>query len=711
MATLEKIRSRAGLLVGVVGIALFAFIIGDFLNSGTAFWRQSQETVGAVDGERITIFDYEDRVKEMTNIYKMQYGDAAINDEMNAQIRRGIWDEMINEKLIADQTSELGLTVTTEELFDMVNGENVHALIRQIPIFVDPNTGMFSRDAMMNFLQMVEATDLSQYGEEGARQIGEWKKYWLFYEQAAKRARLAEKYNTLFMQALGANNLEAKSSIEARSVNADIEYAVEKYSTIADSTIKVTDSEIKAEYERKKDMYKTPAYRSINYLTLDIRPSEADFKESEEAINSLKQEFSTTADYAALINEKSDVPFVDAYVAISKLSEPVRAFVTNNEAGAVEGPSFENDTYTMYRLLGKQVAADSVKVRHIFVQKENEAATKALSDSIFEALKGGADFAALCEKYSLAQTKENGGELGWFTEETAVQGIDNAFKDACFAAAVNDYFQLPAGNGMQILQVVEKTAPVEKAKVATLAMEVAASSRTYSQLYNTLNQMVAKADNSGEKLAELAKEQGYQMQTADMLTANHQMVADLRDSRKMIQWAFENAPNAVSDIYDCHDRFAVAYVTEVNDDGYMPVKTVAGALKSELINKKKAEKLIAKLSKENINSIADAAKLMNSKADTAKFLTFNTRQITGVGFEPSLVGYASMAELNKVSKPIEGKNGVYVVKVFNRTEPAESDLKSEKAAIDQTMRSRIAYTIVNAMKEDVEIEDYRVRFF
>lgn len=711
MATLEKIRSRAGFLVGVVGIALFAFILGDFLNSGTAFWRQSQETVGVVNGERITIYDYEDRVQSMINIYKMQYGETAINDEMNAQIRRGIWDEMINEKLIGEQADKLGILVTSEELYDMINGEEVHSLVRQIPIFVDPNTRMFSREAMVNFLQMVEAPDLSQYGEEGARQINEWKKYWLFYEQAIKRARLSEKYSTLFSKALGANNLEAKNSIDARTVNADMEFAVEKYSSIPDSTIKISDSEIKSEYEKKKEAYKTPEYRNLRYLTVEIRPSESDFKEVEDAINKIKSDFSTSADYADIVNEKSDVPYVDAYVAVSKMTADLQNFVENNEVGTVDGPIFENDTYTLRRLIGKEKAADSVKVRHIFVQRASEKETKALSDSILTALKGGADFAELCEKYSLAQTKENGGELGWFTEETALQAIDAAFKDACFGANVNEYLQLPAGNGSQILQITEKTTPVEKAKIAILAMEVVASSRTYSQLYNSLNQIVAAANSSAKELVKLAEEKNYEFHSAEMVTADNQVVADLKDSRKLVQWAFENKENAVSDIYDCRDRFAVAYIEEVNDEGYMPVKSVAGSLRAELINKKKAAILAQKLSKENFASVADAAKSMNSKADTSKYITFNTRQITNVGYEPALVGYAPFAELNKVSAPIEGKTGVYVVKVFNRTQSAEGDLNTEKTAIEQTQRSRISYTLVAALKDKAEIEDNRVRFF
>ena len=217
MATLEKIRSKAGLLVGVVGIALFAFVIGDFLNSGSSLLRKSQETVGVVDGENISIYDYDARYQEMASIYKMQYGET-LPEDVNNYIRIAVWDEMVNEILIGEQTSKIGMTVTADELYDMVNGEQVHMMVQQMPMFTDPNTGTFNRDILLHFMQTIHSEDFSMYGPEGERQIRAWKDYWLFYEQVIKRSRLIEKYNTLLTKALKANKLEIENQVDRKSV-------------------------------------------------------------------------------------------------------------------------------------------------------------------------------------------------------------------------------------------------------------------------------------------------------------------------------------------------------------------------------------------------------------------------------------------------------------------------------------------------------------
>ena len=125
MATLEKIRSKAGLLVLVVGLALFAFIIGDYLNSGSTYLRQSQERIAEIDGEVVKIQDYQGRVDEMAEMYKMQSGSAGLPEEYMTLIRQSVFDAMVQEVVLAEATAKLGMGVRPEEMFDIVQGKNI----------------------------------------------------------------------------------------------------------------------------------------------------------------------------------------------------------------------------------------------------------------------------------------------------------------------------------------------------------------------------------------------------------------------------------------------------------------------------------------------------------------------------------------------------------------------------------------------------------
>ncbi len=711
MATLEKMRSKAGLLVSVVGLALFAFIIGDLLNSGSGFWRESQEVIGKVDGKKFTIFEYEAKVQEMTDVYKIQYGDGNINEEVTGQIRQSVWDEMVNERLFAAQTDKIGMTVTPEELFDMVNGDDVYPLIKQMPMFTDPKTGQFDKDALLNFLQTIQSTDLSKYGAEGAQQIGQYKKYWLFYEKLIKKARISEKYGSLFVKAMSANELEGESSLKDRSLNVDFEYVMQPYASIPDSTISVSESDINKLYNSRLERYKTLPYRTVKFLAVDIRPSESDFKGVEEKINKAKTEFETTDDVSAVIAENSDVPYVDAFVPYTQLDPQTLAFVKSASVGAVEGPVFANDTYTMMRLMATTTAPDSLKIRHIYLQRADEAQTNALADSLMGVLKNGGDFVALCTQFSLAQTKENAGEIGWMTEVGTVSALGKESSDAIQAAGLNEYIKSPSANGVSIFQVTEKSAPVQMAKVAVISMAVSASSRTYSQLYNDINQMIATSNNNIDSLESKASKSGYFFQLDNMVTSETEKIADLKDSRKIVRWAFENKVGAISDIYDCGNRFAVACISELNDKGYMPLTNVAPSLKMELIADKKAEKMIADLSSKKFTSMAEASVAMSSKVDTAKFVTFATRQITGIGADNALIGAAPVSKENTITGPIQGKSGVYMINVFKKVENPIGDIDKEKAGMNMTLQSRIGYQLVPVMKQKNDVEDFRIRFF
>ena len=711
MATLEKIRSKAGLLVLVVGLALFAFIIGDFLNSGSTYFRQSQERIAEIDGEVIKIQDYQARVDEMTEIYKMQSGSASLPEEYMTQIRQSVFDGMVQEIVLDEATQKLGMVVGPEELFDMVQGENISPLIQQMQMFVNPQTGAFDKSALLTFLKQIDVDNIATYPAEQQAQLQQAQRFWMFWEKNIKRQRLESKYTTLLSKAIAANALDAKAAFDESVENSDIVYAMQSYATIPDSTIAVSDSEIKQLYEQRKESYKQKASKIIDYIAVDIRPSKEDYDKVQGDIESVKSELETTDRVADLVNENSEVPYVDAFFTENALDAEMKQFATTAEVGAIYGPVFDNDKYRLFKLIDKTNAPDSVKVSHIMLAGKGEAETKALADSLLTVLKGGASFEELAKQFSADQAAENGGELGWFTEATALRGVNAEFKDAVFGTPLNQIAVVKSMYGTHLVKVTEKTANVAKYKVADIDMTVSPSSKTYSNIYNELNQFISN-NHSLEKLTANAKEAGYNLVSDATVTKDDQLLGSVQNSRQVIRWAFQNDKGAISEIFECNDKFVVAAMKGSLDEGYRPVELVAAPLKAELIAQKKGEQIAAALAAKNLTSVEAYAEAMGAKVDSVKFVNFATRRISGIGIEPNLNAAVAMAQVDQVSAPVKGNNGVYVFKVYARNKDAKTYDEAEQVrTLDATNAYRVGFQAIQSLINKAEVEDNRIRFY
>ena len=711
MATLEKIRSKAGLLVLVVGLALFAFIIGDFLNSGSTYFRQSQERIAEIDGEVIKIQDYQARVDEMAEIYKMQSGSASLPEEYMTQIRQSVFDGMVQEIVLDEATQKLGMVVGPEELFDMVQGENISPLIQQMQMFVNPQTGAFDKSALLTFLKQIDVDNIATYPAEQQAQLQQAQRFWMFWEKNIKRQRLESKYTTLLSKAIAANALDAKAAFDESVENSDIVYAMQSYATIPDSTIAVSDSEIKQLYEQRKESYKQKASKIIDYIAVDIRPSKEDYDKVQADIESVKSELETTDRVADLVNENSEVPYVDAFFTENALDAEMKQFATTAEVGAIYGPVFDNDKYRLFKLIDKTNAPDSVKVSHIMLAGKGEAETKALADSLLTVLKGGASFEELAKQFSADQAAENGGELGWFTEATALRGVNAEFKDAVFGTPLNQIAVVKSMYGTHLVKVTEKTANVAKYKVADIDMTVSPSSKTYSNIYNELNQFISN-NHSLEKLTANAKEAGYNLVSDATVTKDDQLLGSVQNSRQVIRWAFQNDKGAISEIFECNDKFVVAAMKGSLDEGYRPVELVAAPLKAELIAQKKGEQIAAALAAKNLTSVEAYAEAMGAKVDSVKFVNFATRRISGIGIEPNLNAAVAMAQVDQVSAPVKGNNGVYVFKVYARNKDAKTYDEAEQVrTLDATNAYRVGFQAIQSLINKAEVEDNRIRFY
>ena len=711
MATLEKIRSKAGLLVLIVGLALFAFIIGDFLNSGSTYFRQSQERVAKINGEVIKIQDYQPRVDEMAEIYKMQSGSTSLPEEYQTQIRQSVFDNMIREVVLGEAVDKLGMGVTPEELFDMVQGENISPMIQQMPMFVNPQTGVFDKATLLQFLKTIDDDNIAAMPAEQQSQLLQARQFWMFWEKSIKSQRLEQKYSTLLSKAISANKLDAKDAFDASAVSSDIIYAMQSYASIPDSTIQVSKSEIEKLYNQRKELFKQKEGKVIKYIAVDIRPSKEDYDKANADIEALKQELATSEKVADVVNENSEIPYMDAFFTENALDPEMKQFVKNAAVGEVYGPVFENDKYRMFKLVDKTVAPDSVNVSHIMLAGADEAILKAKADSLLDVLKKGGDFAALAKEFSADQAAEKGGELGWFTEATALRGVNEDFKNAIFSTPLNDYAIIKSMYGTHIVKVTDKTANVDKYKVADIDMTVSPSTKTYGNIYNELNQFISK-NNDIKKLDEAAKEAGYELFSDVTVTAGDQTLGSIKNSRPVVRWAFQNDKGKISEIFECNDKFVIAAVQGTLPEGYRSLASVTPMLKSELIAQKKGEKISQELAAKNLTSVDAYAQAMGASVDSVKFINFATRRITGIGVEPKLNAMVSLAQIDQVSAPVAGNNGVYVFKVYAQNKDAKDyDEATEVKSLDATNAYRFGYQAIQSLVNKAEVEDNRIRFY
>ena len=711
MATLEKIRNKAGLLVIVVGLALFAFIIGDFLNSGSTYMRQSQDQVAKINGSIIHYQDYIDRIEEMSQIYKMQSNSGTLTEEQIIQVRQNVYDAMVNEIVLNSALDKLGISVTSDELFDMVQGENISPLVQQFPYFLDQETGVFNRMQALNILKTIENPE--SVAPEYRSEIEQIHNYWLFWERNIKKQTLQTKYLDLLSKVVVANPLEAKDAFESTLESSDIIYAMQSFSSIPDSAINVSESEIQRMYNQRKEQYKQQESRVFDYIAVETRPSQEDYEQVLSEANKVFDELVVAEITEDVVNATSEIPYWNAFVSSNSIDTDMQAFVENAEIGDIEGPLFREDSYRIFRLMDKTIAADSVNVSHILLssQSANNENILALADSLVDVLKAGGDFEFLAVNYSIDPNRQNGGLIGWMTEMDALGYFGLEFKDAVFTAPINQPFVFTSIYGTQILKITAKTEDVPKYKLAYIHLSVTPSSRTISNLYNELNQFIA-TNNSIEKMEAAATDAGYVLNSNIQVTQNERYIGSVPDSRPVIQWVFESKKKGeLSGIFECRNHFIVAARRGALPEGYQSIQSLTPILKMELSSRLKGAKIVEDLNKKNLRTIHDYAEAIGTQTDTVQFIDFSTPYIAGVGMEPKLNAAISFSPLNQVSEPVIGSNGVYIFSVIDRRKATNSyDELTEINNLESNNSYRAGYAAYQSLMENAKIEDNRIRF-
>lgn len=710
MATLQKIRSKGPLLVIIIGLALFAFVAGDA-------WKALQphtgkQDVGEINGETISAQDYQKLVDEYTEVYKFTRQTNAISDEELTQIKDEVWNSLVTTKILEKKAAKLGLQVTDAEMRTVL-AEGTHQLLQQTP-FRNPQIGRFDVDLLKNFLNEAATIDLTQLPQQYAEYYQSMSNYWNFIEKTLRQSLLMEKYQAIVANSMISNPVSAQDAYNGSNNSMNLLIAAIPYTSVADSTVKVSDSELKDLYNEKKEMYKQYAEsRDIKYIDVLVTASQEDRNQIEKEVEEYASQLSADdLEVAPFIRSTGSATlYSEVPVKSSAYPRDIASRLDTAKVGQVSALYYNraDDSFNAFKVIAKTNEPDSVQYRVIQVMANDEAATNTLADSIYNAIKGGADFVELAKKYGQE------GQETWIygaQYETAPVEAENAqLVNTLNNMAKNEVKNLDLGQVNLILQVLDRKAMTDKYQVAVIKRIVDFSKETYNKAYNKFSQFVA-ANNSLEELEANAEENGYRLLERKNFYSNEHNVSNISGTREALKWIFEAEKGDVSPLYECgeNNHMLVVAVTDVNEEGYMPFEKVKEQLKAEAIRNKKAEALMAQM--KDIKSINDAKSIANVVTDTIKHVTFAAPTYVSVtrGSEPVLGAYASLAEVNKVSAPIKGNAGVYIIQVLDKETTGNFNAATEEGK-QNAVAARAASRFMNDLYMNANVKDERYLFF
>lgn len=708
MATIGRIRKHSGLIVIIVGIALAAFVLGDFVRKGP---RRESMYIGEIGSEKISYQEFEIRFEEAIENYKRQTGKENLNQDEQYQIRQQTWSQLVNKVILAGELEKLGVIVSTAELNDLISGNEPHSFIVQN--FTDPKTGQFNRSNVVNFMANIEQLE------------PEVQDQWYQIQRAIREERLSNKYNTLLSQAYYVPTPLAKKDYEAKNTIYKCRFLTLNYNTIADSTIKISEKELETYYKAHQKEYEQEASRALAFVVFDILPSTDDKTKAQEQINKVKTELekNPTADIAAFVRNYSDKPYDSTWLKKGELPIRIDSLMFNSPKGTIVGPYFENNAYYVAQLIDVTNRPDSMQATHILIAyqgafradenvKRNKDQAKLLSDSLFDVIKKKPDLIkTLAPAYSNdGSVQANSGDLGMFKDGQMVP----PFNEGCLKAKVGEVFKVETVFGYHIVHLTKKLDAVKKVRVALIEQLLEPSSKTKQDMYNFASNFAGSCSNI-ETFEKALVENKLNKRIADYVREMDMALPGVGNSRDIIRWAFDEKTEkeAVSQIYDYDDKFVVAIVTDKREKGFASLAQIKDQIEKSAIRDKKAEMLIDKMKQaggDNANLDAISLKL-KAPVDTAFTITFASYNLPRTGPEPDVIGYICSTEKGKLSKPVKGKSGVFMFTVDEVTPaPAVTDYTQARGQMGMMFKSRLNYSLNTALEKAYNIKDNR-RFF
>ena len=694
MALLEKIRVKMGAFITVlIAVALLSFVIDPSTLQSAMSVFSSKYDVGEIAGEGIPYQDYQKKVDYFSQIYQMTNGTSS-DDQTQDFINNTAWQSEITDRVLIPAVEAAGVTLGEEELYDLTQGTNISPVLLQDPSFMDEN-GQFSRERVA---QLVQAIAQDQTGQLGM--------YWGYLENNIEKSQKVAKYLSLLEHSMFMSPVELNRMIAENNTSYNVDFVVKPYGFSVDSSIVVSDSEIKEYYEKNKNSFKQAESRDLEYVVFEVVPSAADVELASQDMEKIYNEFVTEDNVKNFLARNSDQPFNPYFYKegdLATIATELEDFASKAKVGDVLPPFQQENAFIAAKVVDIKQMPDSVFVKHILLQGENEAK----ADSLLAVAKKG-NFAELAAQYSADQNPNvaEAGDLGWMTQQYMIPGMESVLN-----AKKGDVFTLKTTYGTHIVKVTDATKPMKKMQVAILVKEAVASKVTYSDYYAKANDIATKSEGSLEKMNAAAKEAGVSVYPALRVLPGAKTLANYQHTREISRWANENEVGSVSPIITVDNKyFFVVGLKAIHEEGFAPYAEIAPTIKSYLMMQKKGEKVAAetKAQVEGASTIEAVAEKLGTTVSSQSGIAFSS--LTSQQLDPKFIGAIASAAENTLVGPVVGEIGVYYFTVKGKETGAfytEDDAKERNRQIYTAVENVVPVILL----EKAGVKDQRYKFF
>lgn len=707
MSVIQKIRDKyAGPSIAAIAVAMVGFILIDALSqkTGGGLFSKNTTVVGKVDGEKIDLIQFDNQLKQAEQNYQSQ--GMQVTDALREQINNTLWQQLVEQQIMQEQIDKLGLSITDKELTNLIYQSPPEDLRR---LGTDPKTGQFDPERLAQTIQEIKRRPAGDKQKQGLTDY--------LYNVVAKQA-LKTKYLYLLAGAAYYPKWLAEKDNQDNSAVASISYIDVPYALIPDTTVPVSDAEVNDYIQAHKTEFKTTeGSRNVSYVVFDGEPSAKDSAATLSQLMDLKAGFVTTTDAAGYLNQNgSTIAYFDGYVSKSALQVPNKDSIMMLPIGGLFGPYVDAHNYAIAKMIDKKDQPDSVRARHILIATTDprtgqtildDSTAKRRIDSIQNLIEHGASFDSLAVRLSDDQgSKEKGGDLGYFTANQMVP----AFGDFCFNGKKGEKKVVKSQFGYHYIEILDQKAFEPHYKVAYLSKDILPSDETTNAANAAATSFAADAQSSSS-FEDVARNHKAVIRSGTVKETDYQ-VQGLGDARRLVKWAFESKVGTVSDPETFGNDFVVALVTGVQDAG-VPSGSFARTLVENSVRRdKKAKIIIDKLG--SVSDLNAAAAKYNVTVAHADSIGFGSTFVPNLGNEPKVIGAAfAKANLNKISAPIKGTAGVYLVQTLGVTAVPNqnNDYNILRQNMEGMMRNAIGYGALEALKQASDVQDNRVKFY
>jgi len=710
MAIISSIRKRAGLIVAIIGIALFAFVLGDF--KGQLF-SSAEQNAGEISGNKISVIAFDNEVQRIANVQKERSQKAALDDETMDRIRDNVWEKFVNELALKPQFQNAGIAVSDGEVKELILGNDPDPIVVEyftdrnsnqiFPYFRDPVTGKLKGSSVKTYVDSLPPDE---------------KPRWAEFEDLLRNGRAQNKYLALIKKGLYITTEQAKQDYVNLNRAVDFKYISRPYASIPDSTVQVSEQDMLKFYNENQYKYKQETSRKVEYVVFDIKPTQPDFDEIKDQMEKLSEEWKQIKVFkedSFFVVREAESRFVDTTLyGKGQLAASIDSLAHASDKGTVLPIYMDNGQYKLSKVIDWKMLPDSVKARHILIKvPEGDTVAKAMAkiriDSILNAVKKNRNFDVLAKSLSDdAGSGKDGGDLGWFTAGKMVP----EFQYACFTGKKGDMPVVLSKFGYHLIEIQDQSALTRKTELATIDRTIEPSNKTRQDVYNNAVDFITKY-HTPETFDKGVEEMHLVKRVADALKESDKTISGVENPRELIRWAYSSEKGEIStEPFSSSDKYVVAHLAEIREEGTATIEEKKEEVTAGARKMKKAEKFIEEISKLNAKTIEECASKLNLPVNSSEGATFSSYSIPNVGREMNLYGPLFSLKQSESSKPTAGESGVYMVKVEKITEaPATTDYSNAKMQAKNNFAYRAEGEAIEAIKKKAAIKDNRSKFF